>query len=70
MNSKKMFKIRVHYVDSKTKAEHVSTVFFGSQDDYIFTKDAKKRLERLVKLKNIDNPLNSDYWRAMLCIKP
>lgn len=40
---------------------------FGQPDDYIFTKDANQRLKRLSKMQNKDNPLHSNYWRALLC---
>lgn len=40
---------------------------FGEADDYVFTKDPSQRLKKLAKMTQRDNPLHSNYWRALLC---
>lgn len=66
-NVKKQFKIHVDCNDTATNTAFGKTVFFGSPDDFVWSKDKTQRLKKLNSLTNKDNPLHSDYWRAQLC---
>lgn len=61
--------MKIFYTDSKLNKKHSHTVYFGSEQDYIVHKDERERLQVLLKLKDIDNPLSSDYWTAHFCNK-
>lgn len=63
----KQFKIHVDCVDKTTRTTFGKTIFFGQDDDYIWTHDKAERLKRLNSFSNKDNPLHADYWRTQLC---
>lgn len=67
--SKKIFKLRFSYKNKSTSKKHTHVIYFGEKDDYIFTQDKNKRVKKIMRLKNIDNPFHADYWSAHLANK-
>lgn len=64
---KKKFKIHFSVEDKETGKRFKKTLFFGDDGDYIFTKNKNERLKKIYQLKDVQNPLSCDYWRAHIC---
>lgn len=64
---KKKFKIHITVYDAETDRTFAKTIFFGEDGDYVFTHDRMNRLKKLHSLKNMNNVLHGDYWRAQIC---
>jgi hypothetical protein len=48
--SKKIFKLRFSYSDENLK-KRTHVVYFGSKEDYIFSKNKDQRLKKILKMK-------------------
>ena len=66
---KKKFRIQFSYLDKSTGKVHSHVVHFGTESDYIYTKDKKLRIKKLTTMKNLDNPFRGNYWSAWLMNK-
>lgn len=42
-------------------------MYFGDDDDFIFTKNKQHRNKRLATMPHIENPLHPNYWKAQIC---
>lgn len=63
----KKFKVQVTFYDTATQKTATKTIFFGTDKDFIFTKNRAEKLKKLGFMRQIHNPLSSDYWRAHIC---